>query len=124
MIAMRGHGWLYNMSPGKVKGFTDNLISEKGRKELNHNISFKNKEEQEKFQNQLFDTLKRYQDMKSEGIDAAEVKKVARKNRDNMIEGFVENNKARNDFVSKVLGQQGFRRATFEDLTMHKKEIS
>jgi hypothetical protein len=123
-LALRGQGWLYNMSQGKVEAFTEHLLSKQGKKELAHNISFKNDVEKKKFEEQLFSTLKKYENRKAEGFALnPEARKkmnaVEKKVKREIVEGYRERNSNREDFVSKVMQNGGWRRATINDLKHH-----
>jgi hypothetical protein len=124
-LSLRDDSWFYNMTKGKVEGFTDHLISDEGKKQLGHKIAFKNESEKEDFQNKMFETLKKFEDKKADGYaknaqNKTDLRTAQKKIRDGIYNGYVERNKARQDFVSRMMGQQGYRRATFEDLRMHK----
>lgn len=123
-LSMRGQEWLYSMTKGKVQGFTDNLVGEEGAK-LGHKISFANDEEKKKFQDSLFETLSKFESRRADGFTKnAELRgnmvRVERKARNAISEGYLERNKAQDDFRSKVMANAGFKRATNEDLIMHK----
>ena len=124
-LAARGQSWLYNMSKGKVSAFTEHLLSKEGRKELGHDISFKDEAGRKKFEDSLFETLKRYEDRRADGFaknaqNKGDLRKVERSTIRNIREGYLERNKQRDDFQAKVMKNAGYHRATLDDLRQHK----
>lgn len=120
MLALRGESWLYNMSKGKVEGFTEHLLSEKGKKELAHSIDL-NDDQKKKFVDNLFGTLSKYQDMRSEGTNLGEINRVSKDIRHKVREGYVNSHKQEDTFMTKLMAQNDFHQMTIEDAIMHKK---
>lgn len=121
-LANGGTDWLYNMTKGKVTAFTESLVE---NKELAHKVKFVGEAQRQKFEDSLFETLKKYETRSSEGFtkDPAKIKElraVERKARDGIHEGYIKRNEKKDDVVSKFMAQGGWYRATMEDLKMHK----
>jgi hypothetical protein len=119
-----GQGWMHNrrLSHDGAKAFVNHLFET--NRELNSKLNF-SQEQRDKFTDTLFETLDRYKTRHSAGFNERGRKKVYRDTvkglKKSMVDDFISANKQkRKAFTEKVMGNNGQRLATVEDLSMHK----
>jgi len=109
---------------GVISSFTDHLVGATNGTP-NSAIKFADDLQRKKFEDTLHDTIQKYETKNSEGfMDPARRKRLREtqsKVKGHIREGYLERNKKRDDFNSRVMKNAGYRRATVEDLAMHKE---
>lgn len=124
-LKMKDGSWYYNMTKDKVQGFREML--EDPKNPLAYKPEFKNDEARKQFEQNLFDSIKKYEKRSSVGWQGKDnpVKQALRNAERKVVtgirEGFVESHKEIDDLVARGMKKQGFKRATFEDLIMGAK---
>lgn len=117
---------------GKVKGFVEQYSQENARQSgFAHSLTFQNDQERKKFEKAMFESLERYKDARlldkkkvrggvdQDGVDHGYGVRGVRKDQ---MDAFKEQNskEAKETWLSKVLGRQGYRQMTVKDALSYK----